>query len=286
MRAQDAQIVAARTGVVAAFNFGGKWDTWCNSNTDCANKGGVWRGNHVIINHPDGSQSYYLHMRGGTGNGSLYVGRDIAQGTPLGIQGYTGFTCSDLVIPCTTPDAHVHFQVNKNGSSYPTPFEDCNYNGNVCNSSGATIEGNYYVSTNWIPGYQASNQRSKSIDLYGTSFSLGLDSLSKGSQTRLGNYLENDGSKWEWMATGEIKGINELCLAVTGRTVYLNDCSGTNVQKWDRGVKNSIINRQTGECLDSTAGLTYNSRVATWPCHNLINQQWRYGNEPYLAKPQ
>ncbi|MBC7472472.1 MAG: peptidoglycan DD-metalloendopeptidase family protein [candidate division SR1 bacterium] len=109
MRSPGGTIVSARNGTIVAINFDGKWNQWCNSNTDCYNKGGVWHGNHILINHSDGSTSYYLHMRGGSLPLDLWVGKYIDQGTPLGIEGYTGYTCLDLVTQCSTPDPHIHF---------------------------------------------------------------------------------------------------------------------------------------------------------------------------------
>jgi murein DD-endopeptidase MepM/ murein hydrolase activator NlpD len=283
MRAPNQQIVAARNGTIATINFGGKWDQWCNSNTDCYNKGGVWRGNHIIMNHNDGSTSFYFHMRPGTLAGGLWVGKYIDQGTPLGIEGYTGYTCLDLVTPCTTPDPHIHFQVNKNGKSIPTYFDDCNYLGNQCNN-GVPVEGRTYTSANFAPGAESNNRTSK-INYFGTDKAVGVFAKTRGSTAELGYENEDISSRWDWQQNGEIKGLNEWCLAGEGGNIVLRDCNGLNNQKWVRGSNNSIRNVESGLCWDSYFGDAFRSRVYLYSCHGGANQRWRIGNEPYIAKP-
>jgi murein DD-endopeptidase MepM/ murein hydrolase activator NlpD len=281
MRAPGGLVSVARNGWIAAINFDGKWNQWCNSNTDCYNKGGVWRGNHVLVNHADGSTSYYLHMAGGTLQPNLWVGKYVDQGTGLGIQGYTGYTCLDLNTPCNTPDPHVHFQVNANGVSKPTYFEDCNLEGNQC-SNGTPIEGTTNTSTNLAAGV-ANNNRTSKINYFGTNKAIRTQDPIRGQNLKLGYEKETPTSSWEWLTNGEIRGVNEWCLGAEAGNIILRDCNGKPNQKWVRGANNSIRNVENGQCWDSYSGDIYDSRVYLWTCHGGANQRWRVGNEPYKA---
>jgi murein DD-endopeptidase MepM/ murein hydrolase activator NlpD len=281
MRSPNSQTVAARNGVIASINFGGKWDSWCNSNADCANKGGVWRGNHILINHNDGSTSYYLHMRPGSLAPNIWVGKYVDQGTPLGVEGYTGYTCLDLNVPCNTPDPHMHFQVNQNGKSVPTYFDDCNYLANQC-INGTPIEGRTNTSTNFPADYQV-NTRTSKINYFGTNKAVSFINNQRGNTLELGYENERPTSRLEWLQNGEIKTVNEWCLSGEGGNIVLRDCNGGNGQKWVRGANNSIRNVESGLCWDSYSGDVYRSRVYLWQCHGGSNQRWRVGNEPYGA---
>jgi murein DD-endopeptidase MepM/ murein hydrolase activator NlpD len=282
MRSPDSMVVSARNGTIAAINFGGKWDQWCNSNTDCYNKGGVWRGNHVLINHSDGSTSFYLHMRGGTLQQGLWVGKYIDQGTPLAVEGYTGYTCLDLVTPCNIPDPHIHFQVNKNGVSIPTPFEDCNLAGNQC-QNGIPIEGTTNTSTNTPPNTEY-NQYTSKINYFGSQLAIKVPRLVRGETIKLGNENEVITSKWLWFRNGEIKGVNDWCLAAENSQIVLRDCNGRPNQKFYWGANNTIRSQETGQCWDSTSGETYGSSVYLYTCHGGANQRWRIGEDPYEVR--
>jgi murein DD-endopeptidase MepM/ murein hydrolase activator NlpD len=272
-------IAAAKSGVIATLQFGGIYDGWCNSNTDCYNKGGIWRGNHIIINHSDGSSSYYLHLQPGTLQTGLYAGKYIEQGTPLATQGSTGYTCNAT---CTAPYDHLHFQVMKNGVSIPTSFDDCNYLSNQCDTNGYTITDNFYTSTNYPPGYSV-NLQNQSFFLYSSGLSIKLTGIGRGDSLVLGNQNENVTSNWTWLTSGEIRGINDWCLSSGGPYdgIIINDCNGKDEQKWIKNVNKNIVNKANGQCWDSERGNTYGSRVYLWNCHGGSNQQWKFGNEGY-----
>jgi murein DD-endopeptidase MepM/ murein hydrolase activator NlpD len=274
----EGTIAAAKSGTIALVEFGGIHDGWCNSNSDCYNKGGIWRGNNIIINHNDGSSSYYLHLKSGSLLNNLSSGQYIEQGTPLALQGSTGYTCNET---CTGPYSHLHFQANKNGISIPTPFDDCNYLGNQCNSNGIPIPDNFYSSTNYPPGYSV-NIRDKSFSLYAGTFSSLLFGINRGDALTLGYQNENITTKWSWLPSGEIRGLNDWCLALgSNSSIIVSDCNGKDDQKWIRGDKNTIKNKQNGLCWDSIYGNSYKSPIRLFGCHGGRNQQWRYGNEGY-----
>jgi murein DD-endopeptidase MepM/ murein hydrolase activator NlpD len=274
----DGTVVAAKSGTITTMNFGGIYDGWCNSNTDCYNKGGIWRGNHIIITHSDGSSSYYLHLRSGSATPGLSVGTYVEQGTSLATQGGTGYTCNET---CTAPYSHLHFQANKNNVSIATPFDDCNYLGNQCDVNQIPVTDRYYTSTNYPAGYSV-NIQDKSIFLYATSSTALLTDINRESSLFLGNQDQNVTAKWSWLPSGEIRGLNDWCLAVGGNaSIVIRDCNGQNDQKWLRGSRNSIVSKSTGQCWDSERGDAYGSRIYLFTCHGGRNQQWRYGSEGY-----
>ncbi len=81
-------------------------------------------GNGVLIDHGDGWETQYCHMR----RGSLKVGEgdSVAAGTPLGLVGYSG----DAAF------AHLHLSVRQNGKAVD-PFLGTSVDG-TCVSNGAT----------------------------------------------------------------------------------------------------------------------------------------------------
>jgi murein DD-endopeptidase MepM/ murein hydrolase activator NlpD len=100
---QGSKICAAREGVVTAIkedsDVGGLKDEYYN------------QGNHIIIEHSDGSVAMYWHLKK---DGVLVnVGDTIQKGQHIGYSGNTGYTAF----------AHLHFQVqNKEGGDIATRF--------------------------------------------------------------------------------------------------------------------------------------------------------------------
>lgn len=74
------------------------------------------QGNHIIIQHEDGSYAAYWHLKH---NGvSVVKGEKVAKGQQIGYSGNTGYSTS----------AHLHFEVytyNEKGNqvTFPTQFE-------------------------------------------------------------------------------------------------------------------------------------------------------------------
>lgn len=286
MIAQEGIVAATKSGKISTVNYGGKWDGWCNSNSDCIAKGGIWRGNHIIISHDDGSQSYYLHLKPGSIPQDLWLGKEVQQGTAIGIQGFTGYTCGDMNNPCGSPYSHLHFQVNKSGMTIDTPFEDCDVYGNQC-LSGIPVEGKYYISANWgTSSTGGSNPYNNTFNLYGSDKVVRLKSLQKGSTLILDKSDGVSGAGWAWLGNGEIRGYDNMCLQRVVDLIVINSCDGTNSQKWDRGPRNSIKSRESGQCIDSERGDSTGSKIYLSNCHNGYNQQWRYANEPYPLELQ
>ncbi len=100
---EGSKICAAREGIVTATkedsDLGGLKDEYYN------------KGNHIIINHIDGSVAMYWHLKK---DGVLVnIGDTITKGQLIGYSGNTGYTAFP----------HLHFQVqNKNGGDIATRF--------------------------------------------------------------------------------------------------------------------------------------------------------------------
>lgn len=86
-------IVAAQSGTVVAATYDSGW------------------GNYVKIDHGNGLQTLYAHMR--TGSLRVSPGQHVSQGQQIGIMGTTG----------SSTGVHLHFEVYKNGSTTnPAPY--------------------------------------------------------------------------------------------------------------------------------------------------------------------
>jgi murein DD-endopeptidase MepM/ murein hydrolase activator NlpD len=100
---KGSKICAARSGVVTALkedsDEGGLKDDY------------LFKGNHIIITHNDGSQAMYWHLQK---DGVLVnEGDTVKQGQLIGYSGNTGYTAFP----------HLHFQVqDKNGNDIATRF--------------------------------------------------------------------------------------------------------------------------------------------------------------------
>ena len=94
---------------------------WDNYTVPCVNAGGA--GNYVSLAHPDGSFTFYGHMRSGTS--PLTVGQFVGQGAYLGDQGHSGSTGQDFGNYQGCGD-HIHFQRQVSAAvwaqSIPTDF--------------------------------------------------------------------------------------------------------------------------------------------------------------------
>ncbi len=100
---KGSKVCAARGGVVIAVkedsNVGGLKDEYLS------------QGNHIIIQHEDGSRAMYWHLQN---NGALVnVGDSVIKGQLIGYSGNTGYTAFP----------HLHFQVQDvNGNDIATRF--------------------------------------------------------------------------------------------------------------------------------------------------------------------
>jgi hypothetical protein len=108
-------VVAARGGTVTHVKIDST--TGCGSNT-CQNYA-----NYLVIDHGDGTQSTYLHLKGFSLDPSVTCGATVAQGQRLATVGSTGWSTG----------THLHFQVSKVHPGAPTC--ECGANGQGCSAS-------------------------------------------------------------------------------------------------------------------------------------------------------
>jgi len=87
-------IVAARGGTISHLKI--------NSTSGCGTSGCVNQANVIVIDHGDGTQSTYLHLKGDSLAPGLACGGTVAQGQPLAQSGTTGWSTG----------VHLHFQVS------------------------------------------------------------------------------------------------------------------------------------------------------------------------------
>ncbi len=277
------EVAVARKGVVITANFGGKWNNWCNSYQNCYNQGGIWNGNHVLVQHNDGTYAMYLHMKANSLRPGITVGAPVRQGTILGDFGGTGYTCGNAA--CTIPGVHLHFQNNQSpGVTVVTPFDDCNEAINLGDCvNGVPQQGVTYTSINYPPSVQSYDGQQNSIYLYGTQKVLKADRAVDHSNLRLS---DNPGSTSLWTLNPEtqrIEGNSNLCLTDTG-SLFLKAkiCSNSLTQRWEKTFTFNIKNSNTGKCIVSQSGNVTGSHIHLKTCtQSDPGQYFRLSNETY-----
>lgn len=104
-------VVAAAAGtvveVVDRFTEGGCDDKYAGT------------ANRVLIAHPDGTNSLYLHLQPHSVPAGIRAGQPVAQGQVIGAAGHTGYVCSLY----NGNGAHLHFQRQSPGSWYTSSLE-------------------------------------------------------------------------------------------------------------------------------------------------------------------
>jgi hypothetical protein len=109
------QIVAARGGTVTHLKI--------NSTSGCGSSSCVDQANFIVIDHGDGTQSVYLHLKGGSLASGVSCGSTVQQGQALANAGTTGWSTGD----------HLHFQVSQVHTGAATC--ECGADGKGCGAS-------------------------------------------------------------------------------------------------------------------------------------------------------
>lgn len=109
------QIVAARGGKITHLKD--------NSTTGCAESTCSQDANYIVIDHGDGTQSTYFHLKGSSLAAGITCGATVTQGQELAMSGTTGHSTG----------IHLHFQVNKVHATAPTC--ECGTDGKSCSPS-------------------------------------------------------------------------------------------------------------------------------------------------------
>jgi Ricin-type beta-trefoil lectin domain len=59
-----------------------------------------------------------------------------------------------------------------------------------------------------------------------------------------------------------------------GTKVQLYTCNGTGAQQWQPGSNSSLVNPQSGKCLDVTGFGGSGTQLQIWACSGSSNQAW------------
>jgi type 1 glutamine amidotransferase len=87
------------------------------------------------------------------------------------------------------------------------------------------------------------------------------------------------GANQQWTVTGSTLRALGKCLTVAGTAngspVQLSTCTGAGGQNWTAGTGGSLINPQSGRCLDANGGSSADgTQLIVWTCHGGTNQRW------------
>ncbi|WP_367129395.1 ThuA domain-containing protein [Saccharothrix sp. HUAS TT1] len=89
----------------------------------------------------------------------------------------------------------------------------------------------------------------------------------------------NSGANQRWTADGSTLRSLGKCLDVAGTAngsaVRLWTCTGGGAQNWTAGANGSLVNPQSGKCLDANGGSAADgTQLIVWSCHGGANQRW------------
>jgi glucose/arabinose dehydrogenase len=89
----------------------------------------------------------------------------------------------------------------------------------------------------------------------------------------------NSGTNQQWTRSGNTWRSLGKCMGVTGTAdgslVQLQTCNGSTGQNWTTGANGSVVNAQSGKCLDANGGSSANgTQLIVWTCHGGTNQRW------------
>lgn len=85
--------------------------------------------------------------------------------------------------------------------------------------------------------------------------------------------------QWTVASNGTLQALGK-CLDVSGggtangTKVQLYTCNGTGAQVWQAGANSSLVNPQSGKCLDDTGWGGSGTQVQIWSCTAGANQAW------------
>lgn len=120
-------VVAARGGTITHLKI--------NSTVGCASSSCSQDANYIVIDHGDGTQSTYFHLKGNSLAAGITCGGAVTQGQALATAGTTGHSTG----------VHLHFQVSKVHPSAPTC--ECGADGKQCNSHSVPYANFWVTST-------------------------------------------------------------------------------------------------------------------------------------------
>ncbi|WP_199443504.1 PQQ-dependent sugar dehydrogenase [Umezawaea beigongshangensis] len=89
----------------------------------------------------------------------------------------------------------------------------------------------------------------------------------------------NGGANQRWTVAGSTLRVLDKCLDASGTAdgsaVRLWACHGGAGQNWAAGANGSLVNPQSGKCLDANGGgAADGTQLIVWSCHGGANQRW------------
>ncbi|WP_199443505.1 ThuA domain-containing protein [Umezawaea beigongshangensis] len=89
----------------------------------------------------------------------------------------------------------------------------------------------------------------------------------------------NGGANQRWTVTGSTVRALDRCLDASGTgdgaVVRSWSCHGGGGQNWAAGANGSLVNPQSGKCLDANGGGSADgTQLIVWSCHGGANQRW------------
>ncbi len=89
----------------------------------------------------------------------------------------------------------------------------------------------------------------------------------------------NSGANQRWSVNGSTLRALDKCMEASGTgnaaAVRLWTCNGGGGQNWTAGVNGSLVNPQSGKCLDANGGSSADgTQLILWSCHGGANQRW------------
>ena len=276
----NTSILAAKGGKIFNIQQGGIYDSWCSSFSDCSTKGNISGGNYIIIDHLDGTYSYYVHLRAG----SILIkkGDTVVEGQKLALMGGTGYTCGNEA--CTTPGPHLHFQASQNGQYLDTPFGDCGcipIEGQTVTVSNKTIPA---VVTPPPISTPSPVPQPRSVFIHLTSDltkTLDVAGGSMADQTRVLLWPIHGGSNQQWVYYPETQEIKNRGMCLDGgntddynnRSLRISKCHGGNNQKWFLTGGNELkVYSNINICADYPSNNNYPINLGA--CYGTWNQSW------------
>jgi murein DD-endopeptidase MepM/ murein hydrolase activator NlpD len=256
-------------------------------------------GNHIIIEHSDGSHALYAHLN----SRKVIVGDIITQAQYIGDEGTSGGVPQHLHFetfnryPCDESSViETCFEYNSTGYLYskgkpyylasvmrPT-FVECT-NNNKCTNGYPDVAYEYFTSQN-KPIYNNYGGFIKATVNDQLVFEVEGSNTADQTPVKLaqGKWSgDNMNQRWGYdQATKQIKGLNDKCLDAgnvsdpNNRWLRIQTCNDNNNQKWERDNAGRVHNlADYNQCIDGYGGGVYAGQtVAAWNCHGYDNQRW------------
>ncbi|MFT7835863.1 PQQ-dependent sugar dehydrogenase [Saccharothrix sp. BKS2] len=126
-------------------------------------------------------------------------------------------------------------------------------------------------------GTSAGTRTGPVVSTSGKCVDVNAGSTADGAKVQL--WTCNGGANQRWTVGGTTLRALDRCLdaagSADGSLVRLWTCNGGGGQNWTEGANGSLVNTQSGRCLDANGGATADgTQLIVWSCHGGTNQRW------------